>query len=162
MRGSNFMIKARNRGFTLLIAIVLASVATAIGVALASLAYKNVRISAVGQASQYAFYAADTALECTLYADQQLATFDYLDPSMTRTVSCVNGSSLQSINFTASTWNASTKQFSSTWFPIDGYCARVTVYKSLIGTSTLIYSEGVSNCNTTDPRTLERGLYSFY
>ena len=48
MPGSNPMRARSKRGFTLLIAIILASVAAAIGVALASLAYKNVRIYQVG------------------------------------------------------------------------------------------------------------------
>lgn len=170
MPGSNLSVpRAAQRGFTLLIAVILASVSAAIGVALASIAYKSVRLSATAQASQYAFYTADTGLECALYADQQSDVFDYTSHAATPTMQCVNGSTGTSVSFAVSQWSATTLQFSSQspggysggWFPIDGYCARVTIYKTS-DAHAYLYSEGISNCDTTNPRTLERGLNSFY
>lgn len=64
------------RGFTLLIAILLASIALAVGLALADVAYKQVVLSSTAKQSQTAFYNADSALECALYYDQQFASFN--------------------------------------------------------------------------------------
>ncbi len=65
-------IKTNNRGFTLLIAVIFMSVMLSLGLALGSLAYKQEILASSAIQSQYAFYAADSALECALYADQQL------------------------------------------------------------------------------------------
>jgi len=67
----------RSRGFTLLIAVIFMSVMLSFGVALGSLGYKQQVLASGAIASQYAFYVADTALECALYADQQQNLFDY-------------------------------------------------------------------------------------
>lgn len=64
-------------GFTLLVAVIFMSVMLNFGLALGSLAYKQQVLTSGAIASQYAFYVADTALECTLYADQQQDLFAY-------------------------------------------------------------------------------------
>jgi Tfp pilus assembly protein PilX len=157
-----------NRGFTLLIAVILASVAIAVGVALSSIAYKSVRLSNVAQGSQYAFYAADSALECALYADQQLTAFDYAShsgtPAPTPQIQCVGPAGTQPIDLpiVSPPINATTVQFKSIWFHVSGArCARLTVSKTSTGT-TYIYAEGITNCDTTDPRDIERGIYAHY
>jgi hypothetical protein len=66
-----------------LIAVIFMSVMLAFGLALGSLSYKQQVLASSAVASQYAFYAADAALECTLYADQHDNTFDYNNPSYT-------------------------------------------------------------------------------
>ena len=65
------------RGFTLLIAVIFMSVMLSFGLALASLGYKQQVLASGAIASQYAFYVADTALECALYADQRQGLFAY-------------------------------------------------------------------------------------
>src|SRR5450759_3445707 len=70
-------IKTENRGFALLIAVIFMSVMLSFGLALGSLGYKQQVLASGAIESQYAFYAADAALECALYADQQLGTFTY-------------------------------------------------------------------------------------
>lgn len=54
------------RGIALLVAVVFTAVMLAIGTALSSLGYKQVILSSTAIASQHAFYAADSALECVL------------------------------------------------------------------------------------------------
>src|ERR1035437_5684318 len=66
-----------NRGFTLLISVIFMSVMLSFGLALGSLGYKQQVLASDAIASQYAFYGADTALECALYADQQQDLFAY-------------------------------------------------------------------------------------
>lgn len=67
----------RARGIALLITLIFMSVMLAFGLALASLSYKQSVLASTAVESQYAFYAADAALECALYADQQQEAFLY-------------------------------------------------------------------------------------
>jgi len=67
--------KKGERGFTLLMAAVVATVVLAIGSAVFSIALKQVSLSATGKNSQFAFYAADTAAECALYWDLRHQAF---------------------------------------------------------------------------------------
>ncbi len=55
-----------NRGFTLLLATLVASLLTALGLAMFTIAQKEVRLSAMSRDSQFAFYAADAGAECAL------------------------------------------------------------------------------------------------
>ncbi|HQT82534.1 MAG TPA: hypothetical protein PLW99_00035 [Candidatus Paceibacterota bacterium] len=65
------------RGFTLLIAIIFMSVMLSFGLTLGSLGYKQEVLASNAIESQYAFYAADSALECALYYAQQANLFAY-------------------------------------------------------------------------------------
>jgi hypothetical protein len=170
MTGSN---ASRPRGFTLIIAVILAAVATAIGLALSSIAFKSVRLSDTAQDSSAAFYAADTGLECTLFADQKQAAFEYSShssPLAPALMTCVTPTGTQSITLTASSFNGSTLKFisqspsgySGGWFPVaGGGCARVTAFKQSSNATTL-YAEGLNVCDTASPRLVERGIYSYY
>ena len=70
-------IKNTQSGFTLLIAVIFMSVMLSFGLALGSLGYKQQVLASGAIESQYAFYVADTALECALYADQKKDLFAY-------------------------------------------------------------------------------------
>lgn len=65
------------KGFALLIAVIFMSVVLTLGLALGSLGYKQQVLASGAVESQYAFYAADSAMECALYADQQQNLFAY-------------------------------------------------------------------------------------
>jgi len=65
------------RGIALLVALIFMSVMLTLGITLASLGYKQAVLASTAIESQYAFYAADAALECALYADQQVGAFGY-------------------------------------------------------------------------------------
>jgi hypothetical protein len=69
------------RGFTLLIAALVASIVLTIASAIFSIAQKQVTLASLSQQSQYAFYAADTAAECALYWDIRYAYFAQTTPS---------------------------------------------------------------------------------
>jgi len=156
------------RGFTLLIAVILASVATAVGLSLSSLAFKSIRLSDTAQSSSSAFYAADTGLECALYADQQQNIFDYLAHATTPATSCASPGSAPTLYFTTGSSGStltftsqSPSGYSSGWFPVGSGCARITVFKGPSG-ATKLYAEGLNICNTADPRVVQRGIYSYY
>ncbi len=61
------MIDSKNKGFTLLLASLIASILLAIGLSMFTIAQKEIVLSGLGRESQYAFYAADAGTECALY-----------------------------------------------------------------------------------------------
>lgn len=161
-------VTLKKRGFSLLIAVIFMSVMLAFGLALGSIAYKQITLASTATDSQYAFYAADAGLECGLYADQQLvlfATQGASPPAMT----CENASPVSSsqtnvgpawiVNYRFNL-NTSTR------------CADVYVYKyspaQVIGgktVSTYIFSQGYSvACSQVgvSTRAVSRGESSYY
>ncbi len=57
------------KGFTLLFSILVATLVVAIGATIISVALRQTILSGTSRESQYAFYAANTALECAFYWD---------------------------------------------------------------------------------------------
>ena len=66
----------RSRGVALLMAVIFTSVVLALSLLIGNLAYKQAIISNTASGAVKAFYAADAALECVLYADQQQGLLD--------------------------------------------------------------------------------------
>lgn len=58
-----------NKGFTLLLASLIASLLLSVGLSMFTIAQKEIILSSLGRDSQYAFYAADAGAECALYWD---------------------------------------------------------------------------------------------
>ena len=151
------------RGFTLLIAVILSSVVLSVGLALLNVAYKQLLLSSSAKQSQYAFYAADSALECALYYDQHFDLFN-LNPYEMKGSDIVCGG--QPILGTLSQSGTSPKK--STFYitcPNNPTLsqARVDIYKNSPGTPTnSIYATGDSSCNPEDPRRIERGIKVTY
>lgn len=63
------VIPSKKKGFTLLFAILVSVLVLAVGASMISIALKQVILSGAGRESQYAFYAANTGIECALYWD---------------------------------------------------------------------------------------------
>ena len=61
----------KRRGFTLFFAMLVGSIALAVGLAIFDLTLRELDLSAVATQSQYAIYAADTGAECALYWDSK-------------------------------------------------------------------------------------------
>ncbi len=161
-------MKKEQRGFALLIAVIFMSVMLSFGLALGSLGYKQEVLASGALGSQYAFYVADAALECALYADQQQDLFAYTSnlsappPSMT----CGGTSPVSSsvVSHTASVWIVTER------FQLDNgkHCADVMISKPASGTSlTYLYSQGYDvPCATvaspSGARFASRGLSAHY
>lgn len=145
------------RGFTLLIAIILASVSLALALALLDVAYKQVTLALTAKQSQYAFLAADTALECALYYDQKQDLFNYTKTS--GSVSC-NGQAPVTVTFTQGV-TPRKRTFTIPCAGGVGEYAQVTVYKAS-DAGTRIYANGYNTCTASDTRRIERGLKVFY
>jgi Tfp pilus assembly protein PilV len=157
-----FQNEEAQRGFTLLIAVILTSVILSVGLALLDMAYKQTTLSSSARQSQYAFYAADAAMECALYADQKQNVFYYDFPGAggnpALNIVC-QGQNVSS--YTAS--QSGGVRTTSFQIPCAGGGIRgsVTVYKNQTGV-TSIYANGYNSCNTSDPRRVERGLRASY
>lgn len=159
-------------GFTLLIAVIFMSVMLAIGVAFASLGYKQVLLAASTAQSQHAFYAADAALECALYYDK-LGEFNYISPVYVlippRAPSMDCDGNPSDPNETDRTYPdpSTQKIFLRHSLDNDTRCADVTVYKPADPTDgqTFIFSQGYSiGCDELDsgaPFSV-RGIYAHY
>lgn len=150
------------RGFALLVAILLATIAVTLGVSLIDIAYKQVILAATAKQSQYGFYSADSAMECALYWDQKFNAFSYSAPRDTSSMTCNGlalGAPITSVQVTTGSPHRRT-QF-HVRCPSTGTNAQVTVYKYTSGTTT-IYTNGYSSCTAADQRRVERGLKVFY
>ncbi len=159
MTGSN-----PQRGFALLVAIVLSTVALSVTLALTSLAYKGLLLASTARESQYAFYAADTALECALYFDNHDNRRFTYSGSQASGVVCAGVPSYGSTGNIPGTTSGGTTRFQSSWFTVNGSdCARITVYKESTGATTL-FGTGVNvACSDLgNPRAVERGLRAVY
>lgn len=129
----------RNRGFTLLIAIIIMGTLLLIAGGIVSLAVRQAFISSSGRESQAAFYAADTGLECALY-------WDVANPSGQSAFSPFSSSQISCNNQTALVGGTDQSTFSFNFLP-DPYCAVVTVAKSGDG-SGITASDASGNGNT--------------
>ncbi len=169
-------MKKTQRGFALLIAVIFMSVMLTFGLALGSLGYKQQLLASSATASQYAFYVADAALECALYADQQQNAFAYNEDiglpipsflcdnsaphlSPTRTYTNIGGIPIEIFGYR---------------LPLDSgkHCADVTIYKYSAAQppndlTTYIFSQGYDvSCETVanpdGARFASRGLSAYY
>lgn len=151
------------RGFTLLIAVVLTSVLLAVGLTLLDIALKQITLSSTARQSQYAFYAADSAMECALYWDQRENAFSYASarPSITCGATSIPVSTTVNGSLRTSTFSMPC--------PEGGHSATLTIYKTNgstvcnTGTATsCLYASGFNTCSASDARRIERGLKVFY
>lgn len=156
------MKHALPKGFTLLISIVLATVALSVALALIDVAYKQVVLAITVRQSQYAFYRADALIECALYYDQTQNAFSYDTPATS--ITCEGHELVFSDAPNSSVQNGGVRTTTLT-MPCDGGGSdgMIVAYKHQSGVpSTYIYGRGYSSCNEDDDRRVERGLRVFY
>ncbi len=137
-----FLQQRDERGVTLLIAMVITATLILISAGVVALAVKEAQISNTAKNSQYAFYAADSGVECALY------WLTKNTPSLGATVTC-GGS--------ATAYNGIPFHFDIT----TPYCATVDVTLLSSG-KTQVESRGHNTCNTTAPNRVERALRVTY
>lgn len=164
----------QDKGFTLLIAIVVTSLMLLISFVVTNVALKQLIISSAGIETQYAFYAADSGTDCALYWDLKdsnlsaFATSTVSNPSAT--IYC-NGQSIS----TGSQNDIATNPLSVSRIGGGGNgaptsifqlnftkgCAIVRVTKQDNG-QTAIDSRGYNTCSTSALRRFERGITLAY
>lgn len=143
-----------NRGFTLLVAVLVSGVLLSIALAIFNITVKELLLSSSGRDSQFAFYAADSGAECALYWDQKGGGFSTSTPV---SINC-NGANIPDIGGIGYD-NAMVFQFE-----VDGFCAIVSVTKAESHPRTKIESRGYNTTcdNTLNPRRIERAIRVTY
>ncbi|MBI2611098.1 hypothetical protein HYW60_04190 [Candidatus Kaiserbacteria bacterium] len=133
------MKKKESRGFTLMLAALIASVVLSLGTAIFALAQKELTLSSVGRDSQFAFYAADSGAECALYWDLRFELFPTTTPT-SKQLTCNNEQK------TTSAQSVEGAIVSTFEYEPNGYCAKVNVTKRSTHPFTIIHVDGY---NTT-------------
>lgn len=167
---------ARRGGFAMLFAVLTSSVLLSIGLSIFNLTVKELVLSSSGRESQFAFYAADTGIECVLYWDfKGTNIFATSTGSGSRNPSpanpdCVNtqGQPAQTIDIdpVSSDIDSAETRFELIIPNVDAlggsapYCASVTVTKALNGSiiETTIDSRGYNTCDVSEVSRVERAI----
>lgn len=150
------MTPTHPRGFTLLIAVLVAGILLSLGFAIFNIVSKDILLSSSGRESLSAFYAADSGVECALYADKnnQFSTSSPQIPvcrgQIVADYSTEVNAGFHTTRFTLSLGAAPAAP-----------CALVRVVRyDQPGEqkTTTIYSSGYNTCTLTNPRRTERAL----
>lgn len=166
-----FTTKKQRQGFTILFAVIVSALVLSIGLSIANITLKQIRISSLGRESQVAFYAADSGSECVLYYDlieEAFATSSNSNISLLPpTISCFNQDA--TVIFNPSDPNQANAFSATSTIEIrdntsaTGLCATVQIGKhdtdaDGFSDKTLILSRGYNVCNGDSTRLLERGI----
>ncbi|XKT74772.1 MAG: pilus assembly PilX N-terminal domain-containing protein [Patescibacteria group bacterium UBA2163] len=152
----HYRVQKPERGFTLLIAVLVSSILLALGFAIFNIAAKEVVLSASGRESQFAFYAADSGIECALYWDYEQDAFSATSP---RQPECAGGETTNyNVDFDADTGVYTTTFSFSLEESLSGPCTDVTVTRRTDPTRTIVVAAGYNTCVTTNPRRIERAI----
>lgn len=182
-------LKNKNeKGFTLLFAVLVSTLVISIGATIISIALRQTILSGTSRESQYAFYAANTVLECATYWDKNgpidtvgnNAVFPVsgletrttkLDDITCSGINITDGTDAQNPKPWVTGTNETTFYLEVTNKSLSGvpaenyiYCAQATVYKELVGSvvRTTIEAKGYNTCDELSPRRVERGLIVQY
>jgi hypothetical protein len=165
------------RGIAILYAVIVAILMVAIGATITSIALRQTILSSTGRESQYAFYAANTGIECARYWDFQYPLDEVAFATSVSSVVTKNElycNKIQINDSSRSTENGNVTNFTFNIQPqTEGpeYCIEVDVKKiDLSGggsgktMGTLITSRGynVSCENKENPRAVQRGIEMYY
>ncbi len=145
----------------MLLAVLISSILIALGSAIFDIVSKEIVLSSSGRESQFAFYAADTGIECALYWDKEGA---FASTSSLTAVSCGGGNPA---TLTTTPDSPGNPVFTATFsFSFDGVatnpCTDVKVTRSYSPTKTTIYSYGHNTCVIANPLRLERAIQISY
>ncbi len=166
----------KDKGFTLFISLTITATLLLVAAGIVTVALRQSFLTGSSRESQYAFYAADSGIECAVYWDVKNGTgfsaFSPLSPDST-TINC----NADTANTTeklktnpekiiggmvggAATFGGLTSVqpsvFRITFYP-KPYCADVTVTKNPDGT-TKIVSNGFNTCDSANPRRTQRSV----
>ncbi|HEY4522329.1 MAG TPA: hypothetical protein VJH91_01680 [Candidatus Paceibacterota bacterium] len=163
----NTSLKSK-RGFTLLLAALVATIVLALASSIFTIAQKQLILSSIGRDSQFAFYAADTGAECALYYDMRFQRFPTSTPTATPQVICDgNPATVQPVatEGTDVVTIFETDLFVGSPHSPGGYCVEVEVRKRTENPTTIIRADGYNvDCAQKDesPRALQRSVELTY
>lgn len=142
------------RGFTLLLAVLVSGILLSLGFAIFNIASKEIILSSSGRESQFAFYAADSGVECALYWDYQHNAFSTTSPTQP---SC-GGEAVTDYSVTLEGGVHTTLFGFSLGEGLTAPCASVSVERSSNPTRTILTASGYNTCVPTNPRRIERTI----
>ena len=161
MRVINNKIK-KNGGYAILFTVVIVGIISMITIGLSNAAYKELILSSVARDSTTAFYQADIASECALYADNEYNMInipanttcgsdptDLLNPGIPLSFTPpVTNNGVTSYNLILANENLNKK------------CFRINVTKteSDVSISTKVQALGYNICKKSNSRTVERAI----
>lgn len=144
------------RGFTLLIAVLISGIMLSLGFAIFNIVSKELILTSSGRESQFAFYAADSGIECGLYWDYQRNAFSTSSPQQPEcagvlvdnyNVSFDSGSGVYTTLFTFSLGESQADP-----------CVDVTVSRQSNPKRTTLIAAGYNTCVAGSPRRIERAI----
>jgi len=160
------------KGISLLIAVLISSVALLFSFAIVNIAVKEVILSQAGKDSQISFYASNSGIECALYWDLKFNAFNPDGPE--GQITCINQD--ETVNMSNKCTGSSPNRVCNSG-PIDFFlnpddlndpCFTIIISKEeqeedngLAFFETTIESRGYNTC-TDGPRRLERALRAIY
>lgn len=154
----------KNKGFTLLVAIVTTSLLLIVSFAVVNVALRQLVLASSNQESQYSYYNAESGLECATYWDLKNpgGISAFATDTAPTTITC-NGQSITGVGG-GGLANATTTFTITTMVPKG--CVIVKVGKVPTPASsyglTRIESYGYNNCNPGSIRRYERGIAITY
>lgn len=171
--------KKRNSGFTLLFASLVVSLILSVGLAVASITLTQLTLSSAGRESQFAFYNADSGIECALHyeynvpRDDDTPFFSSTDDSPPdNSIECAGQTIVIDTNDVSRPDSNPNSTTTTTFFvnqpgascEKDEPSFQVKVQKSPSiqypgATNVKIDSRGYNTCDETNPRRVERGLF---
>jgi hypothetical protein len=158
------------RGFTVFFAVLVSSLALAVGLALYDLFSRELVLSQTTTQSQYAIYAADTGAECALYWDNKYPGANGITSAFATSTNTTPGTNLLCNGTDISTlWGtpqvtatAATTTFTLMFGGASGPCATIVVAKSGDPSRTTVVSHGYNTCQNGGIVRLERALQIDY
>ena len=153
----------KNKGFVLLIAIVIATILFSIGVGLATVIFKELILAFTARESQRAFYAADTGIECIRYWDNWRGASRFNDtnpfnPGVSRPIEC---------DRSVITPNPSDETPKDFWLNAKDddrtiYCVHGNVDKPESEQISRVRSWGFNSCDASYTRRIDRAFEALY
>lgn len=151
------VLRTPERGFTLLIAVLVGSLLLAIGFSIFAIGYKELLLTSAGKESHVSFFSADSAMECALFWDQTQDSFNVTSPMGTITCGGIP------LTVTSSVVGTTYLRTFSMTLAGGAQCATVQVQKIRDSNPrTQIDSYGYNTCVLTSLRRTERGLRVLY
>ncbi|HUO50129.1 MAG TPA: hypothetical protein VMU25_00975 [Candidatus Paceibacterota bacterium] len=166
---------SKKRGFTLLLAALVSSIALSLGTSIYTIVSKEILLSSIGRNSQFAFYAADTGAECALFWDERSDihpnTFATSSASQGTAASVMCDNVSAPVTIASASANAATSTFEVALFQdvaAGGFCTDVTVAKFIDGTGAVRTYVDVNGYNVAcnaiagSPNALQRSVQLQY
>lgn len=156
----------KDKGFTLLIAIVTTSMLLIVSFVVVNIALKQLILANASRDSQFAFYAADAGTECAIYWDLKNTTSSF-GTSTPGSITCsgqtitTGSQTVPTIPSQASVIGGGGANATSTFYlTFTKGCAIVRVGKG--ANVTTIDSRGYNTCDTSSAKRFERGVTLSY